>query len=40
MEKNSKIKFGLEQQNHIETIEKILSDLGSNEYAWQKLERQ
>ena len=36
-EKEVKIKFGLEQQNHIETIESILSDLGSNEYSWQKI---
>jgi len=31
------IKFGLEQQGHIETIERILDDLGSNEYSWQKI---
>ena len=31
------LKFGLEQQNHIETIGKILNDLGSNEYSWEKI---
>ena len=36
-ENNVKIVFGLEQQKHIETIERILSELGSNEYAWEKI---
>ena len=31
------IKFGLEQQGHIETIERMLEDLGSNEYSWKKI---
>ena len=31
------VKFGLEQQGHIDTIERILNDLGSNEYAWAKI---
>jgi hypothetical protein len=31
------IKFGLEQQGHIETIEEILDDFGSNDYSWQKI---
>jgi hypothetical protein len=35
--KGLKIAFGLEQQGHIPTIERILADLGSNEYAWDKI---
>jgi ABC-type Zn uptake system ZnuABC Zn-binding protein ZnuA len=35
-EKNMKIVFGLEAQGHIPTIEKILNEFGSNEYAWEK----
>lgn len=31
------IKFGLEQQGHIETIEKTLDELGSNDYSWKKI---
>ena len=34
------IKFGLEQQGHIETIEAILDDLGSNDYSWEKIAKQ
>ena len=30
-------KFGLAQQGRIETIKKVLNELGSNEYAWQKI---
>jgi len=36
-EKNLKIAFGLEQQGHIPTIERILEECGCNEYAWQKI---
>lgn len=32
-----KVSFGLERQGHIETIERILNQLGSNEYAWEKI---
>jgi hypothetical protein len=35
--KDLKIVFGLEAQGHIPTIEKILDDLGSNDYAWEKI---
>lgn len=31
------VKFGLEQQGCIETIERILDDLGSNEHSWEKI---
>lgn len=36
-EKKLTVKFGLEQQGHIPTIERILNELGSNEYAWQTI---
>ncbi len=32
-----KIKFGLEQQGHIPTIERMLDATGSNEYTWKKI---
>lgn len=35
--KNVKVVFGLEAQGHIPTIEAILDDLGSNDYAWEKI---
>ncbi len=35
--KGLKMSFGLEQQGHISTIEKIIDDLGCNEYAWEKI---
>jgi hypothetical protein len=35
--KGLKITFGLEQQGHIETIERILDEFGSNQYAWEKI---
>lgn len=35
--KGLKIAFGLEQQGHIPTIERILGELGSNDYAWEKI---
>jgi hypothetical protein len=35
--KNLKIVFGLEAQGHIPIIEKILDEIGSNEYAWEKI---
>lgn len=31
------VKFGLEQQGHIQTIERILDEYGVNEYAWNKI---
>jgi len=31
------IKFGLEKQGHIPTIERLLNETGSNEYTWQKI---
>lgn len=35
MEENKvKIKFGLIQQGHIETIESMLAKTGNNEYTW------
>ena len=34
------IKFGLEQQGHIEAIENILDDLGSNDYSWDKIAKE
>ena len=37
-EKNYKIVFGLEQQGHIPTIERILDEFGSSsEYVWEKI---
>jgi len=37
--KGAKIKFGLEQQGHIQTIEKMLNEFGSakSEYIWEKI---
>jgi hypothetical protein len=37
--KGVKIKFGLEQQGHIDTIEKMLDEFGSatSEYIWEKI---
>lgn len=34
------VKFGLEQQGHISTIEKILDDLGSCDYSWSKIAKE
>jgi hypothetical protein len=36
-DKKVKIKFGLVRQGHIETIEKIINELGSTPYAWEKI---
>ena len=37
--KGLKVLFGLEQQGHIATIEKILNEFGSatSEYVWEKI---
>lgn len=37
--KDLKIQFGLEQQGHIKTIEKMLTEFGSarSEYIWEKI---
>lgn len=35
---NVQIKFGLEQQGHISTIEKIIDELGFiNEHTWEEI---
>lgn len=38
--KGLKVQFGLVQQRHIQTIEDILDDLGSNDYAWSKIAKE
>ena len=35
--KGMKISFGLEQQGHIPTIERMLEELGNNEHAWDRI---
>lgn len=35
--KGYRVAFGLEQQGHIQTIENILDEFGSNEFAWNKI---